>query len=40
MDLAREKEREDAMLKNKVVGFVGTGNMGEALVHGILHGRL
>lgn len=28
------------MLENKVVGFVGTGNMGEALVHGLLHGRL
>jgi len=28
------------MLKNKQVGFVGSGNMGEALVNGLLHGRL
>ena len=28
------------MLKNKRVGFVGTGNMGEALIHGLLHGHL
>ena len=28
------------MLKNKVVGFIGTGNMGEALTHGLLHGHL
>ncbi len=28
------------MLRNKQVGFVGTGNMGEALIHGLLHGHL
>lgn len=28
------------MLKSKQVGFVGTGNMGEALIKGLLHGRL
>jgi len=28
------------MLKNKQVGFVGAGNMGEALVKGLLHGHL
>jgi pyrroline-5-carboxylate reductase len=28
------------MLKNKQVGFVGSGNMGEALIHGLLHGHL
>jgi len=28
------------MLKNKTVGFIGTGNMGEALIHGLLHGHL
>jgi pyrroline-5-carboxylate reductase len=28
------------MLRNKVVGFIGTGNMGEALIHGLLHGHL
>src|SRR3972149_10322653 len=28
------------MLKNKRVGFVGAGNMGEALIHGLLHGHL
>src|SRR5512136_2449642 len=28
------------MLRNKTVGFLGTGNMGEALIHGLLHGRL
>jgi pyrroline-5-carboxylate reductase len=28
------------MLRNKVVGFVGTGNMGEALIRGLLHGHL
>jgi pyrroline-5-carboxylate reductase len=28
------------MLKNKMVGFIGTGNMGEALIHGLLHGHL
>ena len=28
------------MLRNKTVGFVGTGNMGEALIHGLLHGHL
>ena len=28
------------MLKNKQVGFVGTGNMGEALIHGLLHGHV
>jgi pyrroline-5-carboxylate reductase len=28
------------MLRNKQVGFVGSGNMGEALVNGLLHGRL
>jgi pyrroline-5-carboxylate reductase len=28
------------MLKSKVVGFVGAGNMGEALIHGLLHGHL
>jgi pyrroline-5-carboxylate reductase len=28
------------MLRNKTVGFIGTGNMGEALIHGLLHGHL
>jgi pyrroline-5-carboxylate reductase len=28
------------MLKNRRVGLVGTGNMGEALIHGLLHGHL
>ena len=28
------------MLKNKRVGLVGTGNMGEALIHGLLYGHL
>ncbi len=28
------------MLKNRQVGFVGSGNMGEALIHGLLHGHL
>jgi len=28
------------MLKNKQVGILGTGNMGEALIHGLLHGHL
>jgi pyrroline-5-carboxylate reductase len=28
------------MLKNKTVGFVGAGNMGEALIHGLLYGHL
>jgi len=28
------------MLKNKMVGLVGTGNMGEALIKGLLHGHL
>jgi len=28
------------MLRNKQVGFVGAGNMGEALIHGLLHGHL
>ncbi len=28
------------MLRNKQVGFVGSGNMGEALVNGLLHGHL
>ncbi len=28
------------MLKNRQVGLVGTGNMGEALIHGLLHGHL
>ncbi len=28
------------MLKNKKVGFVGVGNMGEALLSGIIHGNL
>src|SRR4030042_934231 len=28
------------MLKNKQVGFMGSGNMGEALIHGLLHGHL
>ncbi len=28
------------MLRNKTVGFVGTGNMGEALIHGLIHGHL
>ena len=28
------------MLKNRHVGLVGTGNMGEALIHGLLHGHL
>ena len=30
----------ESMLRNKTVGFVGTGNMGEALIHGLLHGHL
>jgi pyrroline-5-carboxylate reductase len=29
-----------AMLQNKRVGFIGSGNMGEALVNGLLHGHL
>ncbi len=28
------------MLKNKQVGFIGAGNMGEALMKGLLHGHL
>ncbi|HSB03562.1 MAG TPA: pyrroline-5-carboxylate reductase [Thermodesulfobacteriota bacterium] len=28
------------MLRNKTVGFVGTGNMGEALIHGLVYGHL
>jgi pyrroline-5-carboxylate reductase len=28
------------MLRNQTVGFIGTGNMGEALIHGLLHGHL
>ncbi|MGQ9508709.1 MAG: pyrroline-5-carboxylate reductase [Thermodesulfobacteriota bacterium] len=28
------------MLRNKQVGFLGAGNMGEALIHGLLHGHL
>jgi len=28
------------MLKNKQVGILGTGNMGEALTHGLLYGHL
>jgi pyrroline-5-carboxylate reductase len=28
------------MLKNKHVGILGTGNMGEALIQGLLHGHL
>jgi len=28
------------MLKNKQIGFVGSGNMGEALIHGLLYGHL
>jgi len=28
------------MLRNKTVGFVGAGNMGEALIHGLLFGHL
>ncbi len=28
------------MLRNKQVGILGTGNMGEALIHGLLHGHL
>jgi pyrroline-5-carboxylate reductase len=28
------------MLKNKQVGILGTGNMGEALIRGLLHGHL
>ena len=28
------------MLKNKQVGFLGIGNMGEALIKGLLHGRV
>ncbi len=28
------------MLKNRHVGLVGTGNMGEALINGLLHGHL
>ena len=33
-------DRRVAMLKNRQVGFVGSGNMGEALIHGLLHGHL
>jgi len=28
------------MLRNKQIGFMGSGNMGEALIHGLLHGHL
>jgi len=28
------------MLRNKQVGFVGTGNMGEALIKGLIHGHV
>jgi len=28
------------MLRNKIVGLIGTGNMGEALIHGLLYGHL
>ncbi|MDI6725414.1 MAG: pyrroline-5-carboxylate reductase [Smithellaceae bacterium] len=28
------------MLQDKVVGFLGTGNMGEALIKGLLHGQI
>ena len=28
------------MLRNKQVGILGTGNMGEALIHGLLHGHV
>jgi len=28
------------MLKNRQVGVLGAGNMGEALIHGLLHGHL
>ena len=28
------------MLRNKTVGFIGSGNMGEALIHGLLFGHL
>ncbi|MGQ9645945.1 MAG: pyrroline-5-carboxylate reductase [Thermodesulfobacteriota bacterium] len=28
------------MLRNKQVGLLGTGNMGEALIHGLLYGHL
>lgn len=28
------------MLRNKQIGFIGSGNMGEALIHGLLHGHL
>jgi len=28
------------MLKNRQVGFIGTGNMGEALISGLLHGHV
>jgi pyrroline-5-carboxylate reductase len=28
------------MLRNKQIGFVGVGNMGEALIHGLLYGHL
>jgi len=28
------------VLRNKQVGFLGAGNMGEALIHGLLHGHL
>jgi pyrroline-5-carboxylate reductase len=28
--------REDAILKKKIIGFIGAGNMGEALVKGLL----
>jgi len=28
------------MLRSKTVGFVGAGNMGEALIHGLLYGHL
>jgi len=28
------------MLRNKQIGFLGAGNMGDALIHGLLHGHL
>jgi len=31
---------EETMLRNKQVGFVGTGNMGEALIKGLIHGHV
>jgi len=31
--------REELMLKDKKIGIIGTGNMGEALISGLVHSR-